>query len=992
MRIGKFSSIMCLLLLAISTLNVLVRLSVSALPSWPTPWIQIDTDPNENGPTDDWRDVQYAYFQFDSNYLYLKLECYDLPGSKWGTGPGEKKARYKWFIDLNGDMYYHGGNCYDAEYLLFVEDYDHNGVGEMYLLYDTDHDGDFSEYEPWDSFANYANYKVTDPNIGGCRIVALYQIEMYIGWASIGDPSSYWLMWATDQQNPNLDQAPTTDRPDEEVRIAIHDVAAISQTPDPTTVTQGGHVTIAVVVENQGTQQENFEVTCYFENLVDGMVGTLPVTNLDAGHSITLYFVWDTTGIPPNTYTIKAWADSGSDITETDEMDNWCTSPAKVIIEAVKVHDVAATQQDPHPTSVEQGDPVDIDVTVENLGDFTETFNVTCCYDGNEIGTQRVTLSPGVLTTLTFTWDTTGVPPNHIYDIKAKADSSNEITESNEGNNECTAAARVTVYKPGYPGELSVDKATPPAWISGPDPPVVGFTTVYELTITVTNTGGSDVTGVWVNDTISSSVTFVSLGTPSQGTAQYVAPKIKWNVGTLSPGVSATLTFQVSVTPLDRGIVTLNYAVDLTASGTDTYTGDPVSDTGDTDVEVTAIVRDVEAISQIPSDTSVIQGDTVTIYVTVRNNGDQVESFDVTCCYDGTLIGTIRVYNLGPAASTILPFAWDTTGVTPKVYDIKAKADSSDEIAESNEGNNICTNLASVKIVIHDVGAISQTPTPVSVKKGGTVTIEVVVDNHGSEPETFDVTCYYDSQIGVPQSVSLLAGHSATLTFYWDTTGMADGDYYIKAVASTVAGEKHTADNTCTSEAIVHIYTPAPGALCVDKAKTAVISGPDPPEVGKTTVYELTITVKNTGGSDVTDIWVQDTISSSVTYVSVETPSHGTVAYVAPNIVWNVGTLGPGVSATLTFRVSLTPTTAGLKYLNHKEDLSASGLTDSTAVSDSGDTDVTVAAISVCPAVGGEWVPINKLQLLSPLVGSATLMAVITTCFVYVKRKKKQQN
>jgi hypothetical protein len=40
--------------------------------------------------------------------------------------------------------------------------------------------------------------------------------------------------------------------------------------------------------------------------------------------------------------------------------------------------------------------------------------------------------------------------------------------------------------------------------------------------------------------------------------------------------------------------------------------------------------------------------------------------------------------------------------------------------------------------------------------------------------------------------------------------------------------------------------------------------------------------------------------------------------------------------------------------------------------------------------VGGEWVPINKLQLVAPLAGLATIMAVLTTSFVYVKRKKKQ--
>jgi hypothetical protein len=42
--------------------------------------------------------------------------------------------------------------------------------------------------------------------------------------------------------------------------------------------------------------------------------------------------------------------------------------------------------------------------------------------------------------------------------------------------------------------------------------------------------------------------------------------------------------------------------------------------------------------------------------------------------------------------------------------------------------------------------------------------------------------------------------------------------------------------------------------------------------------------------------------------------------------------------------------------------------------------------------VGGEWVPINKLQLLAPWISSASLMMVLAALFVYVKYRKKQQN
>jgi uncharacterized repeat protein (TIGR01451 family) len=595
---------------------------------------------------------------------------------------------------------------------------------------------------------------------------------------------------------------------DEEQPIAVHDVAAISQTPTPTSVTRGDPVTVEVVVENQGTQTETFDVTCYFDT---GVVGTLPVTNLAAGYNTTLNFNWDTTGVPPGTYTIQAWADSSAAIAETNETDNWCIAPATVTIQPALVHDVAATSQVPNVTEVEQGDAVEIEVTVENLGNFTETFNVACYYDSSHIGTQTVTnLQPGSSTTLTFIWNTAGVVPSFYY-IEAVADSGRIITEVDENNNNCTSLTTVTVYIPGEPGELFVDKVTTVV-ISGHDPPVVGFATVYELTITVTNIGGSNVDDVVVEDTISLDVTFVSVGTPSQGSVTATPPpKIVWNVGTLTPAASATLTFRVSITPTISYLLYLNHKEDLSASGTDTYTGNPVSDTGDTDVTVTAIVRDVATISQIPSSTTINQGETVAIDVTVRNSGDQSESFDVTCYYDSTPIGTLRVYNLPPSGSETLTFAWDTTGAAPGTYVINAKADSSNEIDESDETNNECPVPASVKIVIHDIATISQTPAPTTVTEGETVTIQVVVENQGTEPETFTVTCYYDSShIGTQTVTNLQPSSSTTLTFIWYTTGMASGTYYITAVASPVPGEKDTNDNSCTSITMVTVTAPSP--------------------------------------------------------------------------------------------------------------------------------------------------------------------------------------
>lgn len=772
-----------------------------ALPTWPSTWIQIDWDRNENGAADDWRDVEYAYYQYDSNYLYLKLKCYALPGSEWPA----REGRYKWFIDLDGNMYYSGGNTYDAEYLLFVEDTNYNGVGEIYLVSDANGDNNFSEYEPWPPL-NYLNYRITDQDIGGFRIVGPNQIEMYIRWSSIGNPPSYGLFWTTDQQNPNLDQSPTTDRVDEAQPIVVHNVAAKNQTPVPTVVKQGEHVAIQVVVENVGTHAESFNVTCYADTIV---IGTQLVTDLAAGHQATLNFDWDTTGVASGIYAIKAWADSSAAISESDEVDNWCTSPATVTIQPAPIHDVAAVSQVPDKTVVVQGAIVNINVTVSNLGDFTETFNVMAFYGSSPISYQSVPgLASKASTSLIFVWNTSGVPPNTYY-VRAMADSSRVIAETNEINNNCTSFETVIVYGSGQMGKLFVDKVKTGV-ISGADPPVVGYPTVYELTIIVTNIGGSNVINVQVNETISAEVAFVSAGTPSQGSIVTLPPpKIVWNVGTLTPGANATLTFRVRATPPSPGLMYLNHKEGLTASGKDTPSGNLVSDTGDTDTTVVAIVRDVAAISQVPSSTVVPQGDTIAIDVTVRNLGNVSETFDVTAYYDNHAIGTLRVVSLLNGSETVLSFGWDTTGVLPGTYSIKAVADSSGEIAESNETNNICTSPATVEIVIHDIAILSQSPSPTAVVQGEIVTISVVIRNEGTEPESFSVSCYInETLLEIKTVTNLQPSTTTTLNFFWNTTGAPAGKFFINTQASVVPGEKDTSDNACKSATSVTVTSP----------------------------------------------------------------------------------------------------------------------------------------------------------------------------------------
>jgi plastocyanin len=113
-------------------------------------------------------------------------------------------------------------------------------------------------------------------------------------------------------------------------------------------------------------------------------------------------------------------------------------------------------------------------------------------------------------------------------------------------------------------------------------------------------------------------------------------------------------------------------------------------------------------------------------------------------------------------------------------------------------GVGLASNSFSVTAV-QDIAVNKVTPSLTQVSIGKPVNITVVVENEGDVPETFNVTAYYNTTAIDTQPVTnLAAGANETLTFTWDTAGVAAGNYTIMAEASTVPGEINTASNVLT--------------------------------------------------------------------------------------------------------------------------------------------------------------------------------------------------
>jgi len=124
-------------------------------------------------------------------------------------------------------------------------------------------------------------------------------------------------------------------------------------------------------------------------------------------------------------FIVEAYGCSPLDLKDSHLID----SEGKIIVHEVSdgyfctlIRDIAITNVVPSKNSTYPGRPVQINVTVSNLGDVSENFIVTAYYNESVIGTINVTeLAPETSITLTFTWDTSFLSSCQRYVISAEA-------------------------------------------------------------------------------------------------------------------------------------------------------------------------------------------------------------------------------------------------------------------------------------------------------------------------------------------------------------------------------------------------------------------------------------------------------------------------------------------------------------------------------------------------------------------------------------------
>ena len=512
--------------------------------------------------------------------------------------------------------------------------------------------------------------------------------------------------------------------------------------------------------------------------------------------------------------------------------------------------DVAILSVVPSINKAAQGQIVNITVAAKNEGTAIETFNVNTYYDSYTIGTLTVNnLAPSTQTTLTFSWNTTTVPLG-TYRISAVASpvpGENDLSDNayTDGTVQIVRSPVASfTYSPECPAPSSI--VTFNATFSTPNGGTIssyewnfgdGNTTsvanpiithvynssgTYNVTLTIIDSEG-------LNDTAWKNVPVYihDIGIVDWRIQEYVNVEGYWwawaeckvhNQGTQAETFNVTLYYDNTPCPGTTRVLTLFPAesewvhVEWDPTGitpgwyTMKFVAGPVpGETNITDNTVTSsslfYIYDT-AITDITSSTNkTYVGQTINITVTVTFKIAPVGPLDawleLFLYCNNTQIGYYLNESFIPPEELNITLSCNTTNVEPGNYTLEAIATPlEDEINEPNTANNNLTNGIIQMLPAPDIAVTNVTPSKTVVGQGYSIPINVTIENQGNYTETFNVRVFANTTSIASQTVTLSSGSSATLTFTWDTSGFAKGNYTISAYALSLPGETDTADNS----------------------------------------------------------------------------------------------------------------------------------------------------------------------------------------------------
>ncbi|MBO9675290.1 MAG: DUF11 domain-containing protein, partial [Sphingobacteriaceae bacterium] len=448
--------------------------------------------------------------------------------------------------------------------------------------------------------------------------------------------------------------------------------------------------------------------------------------------------------------------------------------------------------------------------------------------------------------------------------------------------------------------------------------PTVGENVTF--TITATNNGPSNATGVQVNELLKAGYTFVS-ATPGTGT--YNTATGIWAIGALNSNSSQTLSIVATV---NANATAANYGNDANITGTET---DPTPANNSTSITNIVPVPSIDlSLTKTASPKPAVAGNALTYTITLTNNGPStLKSTDVVKITDNlptgftantftASTGTFTSANgnwtgltLATGQSATLTIAGTLAATASGSISNTASVAAPTGTVDPNLTNNSQTDNTTISRQV-DL-ALTKTASPKPVVAGGTLTYTITLTNNGSSallssdvvnvvdnlPAGFTATTFtaaagtYNQTNGNWTGLTLSNGQSTTLTITGTVAANASGTLNNSATVTAPSGttDTNTGNNTATDATTIN--------RSIDFA-IAKTSTPNPVIAGEALTYTITLTNNGTSQLLNTDIVkVVDVLPSGFTASAYNTSSGN---YTSTNGNWTGLTLSNGQSATLT--------------------------------------------------------------------------------------------
>jgi len=458
--------------------------------------------------------------------------------------------------------------------------------------------------------------------------------------------------------------------------------------------------------------------------------------------------------------------------------------------------------------------------------------------------------------------------------------------------------------------------------------PSEGDTIVY--TLTITNNGPGNATGVVVNDDLSAlPVTYVSDDSASTGTT-YDAVSGDWTIGALAAGDSLSLEITVTVNTGTSGSSLPNTA---SITNVDQPDNDPSNDSDDAVIAVEGL--DLALVKTVDIETP-SEGDTIVYTLQLTNNG-AADATNITVTDD---LNALPVTYVSDNSAALLDSASNPTAYNAATGDwtigaLDAGSSLSLEITvtvDAGTSGTDITNTASLTAVdqpdgdpanndddaVITVGGVDLALTKVvdnpAPSQGDTITYTITVTNNGPGNATGIQVIESLPIDGVTFTLASATTSQGTFTAappvsVWDVGALAAGDSATLELSVTVEIASGAVPNTATISAIdqpdsdpTNNEDQANIALGgTDLAVTKIADNPAPSQ-GDTVTY--TVTASNLGPNDATGVVVVDILPAGLTYVSDDSASTSTT-YDPATGDWTIGDLAAGDSLVLNIEVTV---------------------------------------------------------------------------------------